>query len=254
MIRKTVLLVVPVLAIACSDNPVALGDLDTDVQFDLQAPRVETFQDIPVRITATESGVPMHMSNAQLEVRRGETGEVRIVRLEQHEGEYEAHIYFYEEGDYHLHMVGILDGHAIMAELGEHEVEVHQQRRFIGPYWVELRIATGPVLEDSTGHVHVQVYDIMPDDSRGPAVGGLDVHMAVHSPDDVETELVVVEEEVGEYETEIAFGHAGHYELHVEIEVDGVHQEGEFDIPVQTPEDLDGGNQDEDDGGNAHGH
>ncbi len=247
---------VTVLAFAaCSDNPTAISDLNPDVEFEIELDRIETFEEVAIHVHVTNGGMPMRMQQAQLEIRHAHDGDhVRIIDLEAHEDGYEAHVLFYEEGEHHIHLMGMLDGHAIVAELGEHEVEVHQQRRFIGPYWVELGIATGPALEDSTGHVHVQVYDIMPDSSRGPAVGGLEVHMAVHGPDDVETELVVVEEEVGEYETEITFGQAGYYELHVEIEVNGAHQEGEFHIPVQTPEDLDGGHQDDDDGGDKHGH
>ena len=255
MIRTTVPLAIAFLLVGCGENPTALDDLNPEVEFEIEAARVETFTATEIHVRATESGMPMRMQDAYLEIRHKDEEDVRRVPLEQHEDGYEAHAYFYEEGEHHVHMVGMLEGHTIMAEFGEHEVHANLQRQFIGPYWVELSIPGGPVLEDSTAHVHAMVYDMLPDGSRGNPVAGLEVHMAIHSPDGSEMELTVAEEEAGEYEAEYSFGHAGGYELHVEIEVNTFHEDGEFHVPVQTSDELDGGHVDGGDGGDdGHGH
>jgi len=46
----------------------------------------------------------------------------------------------------------------------------------------------------------------------------------------------VAEEEAGEYEVEYLFGDAGTYEMHVEIDVNGVEQSGEFHLPIFSPD------------------
>ncbi|MFQ6046326.1 MAG: hypothetical protein ACE5PT_08205, partial [Gemmatimonadales bacterium] len=112
---------------------------------------------------------------------------------------------------------------------------------------------SAPLLEDSSAHIRAHVYDVLPDSSRGPAVSGLEVHMAIHDPAGVETDLAVTEEAAGAYEAEYSFGPVGRYELHVEIEVGGVHEEGEFHVPVHAPGELGGGHQDDDSGGHDHG-
>ena len=104
--------------------------------------------------------------------------------------------------------------------------------------------------------IHVLVFDLLPDTTRGAPVGGLTMALAVHSPPDVETELAVVEEEVSEYEVQFMSGDAGLYEPHVEIELaPGVLATGEFHLPVHSDAELngevDGGNGQEGDG---HGH
>ncbi len=80
---------------------------------------------------------------------------------------------------------------------------------------------------------------------------GLDIVVEMHNLSGEESVLVVAEEEAGEYEVEYLFGDAGTYEMHVEIDVNGVEQSGEFDLPISAPED------DAEDGektGGGHGH
>jgi hypothetical protein len=138
-----------------------------------------------------------------------------------------------------------------MAELGEHEIEVHRQHRVIGPYWAELEVSPATVLEDSSAHIHILVFELLGDGTAGDPVGGLDIEMAIHAPDGGEASLTVEEDQTGEYEGEHAFGEAGIYELHVELLVGGEHEEGEFHIPILSPSDSGAGDGE---GGDNDGH
>lgn len=238
---------------ACDGNPTAIADLNLAVEIEIEAARAETFVETPVHIRLIAAGTTQQLRQGQLEVRHAGGGDPVVYALTPHDGGYETNAFFFAEGDHHLHVVGVLEGHALMAELGEDEAHVHAQRQLIGPYWVELDLV-GPIFEDEARHVHVRVYDVLPDDTRGAAVGGLAMHMAMHRPDGTESELTVTEDEPGVYAAEFDFGHAGHYELHVEIEVAGVHEEGEFHVPVHTPDMLSGDAGGDEGGHEPHGH
>ena len=237
---------------ACAgwDNPTALEDLQTTAEFEIEAARVETFEEVEIHVHVRERGSHVKVTQAQLEIEHAASGTARTVAMEPEGDGYAAHVMFFEEGEHHMHFMGVPARHRLMWELGEHELHVHNAHRIIGPYWVELEVSPAPVLEGNDGHIHVHVFELLPDGTAGAPVSGLDVELAIHSPSEVETVLTVVEEEEGEYEGEYAFGAAGTYELHVEIEVDGGHEEGEFHIPVLSPE----GEQEPDDGGPGHGH
>ncbi len=234
------------------DNPTALSELETETQFEVHASRVETFEEVEIHVVITESGSPMGMREAQLEIRHHDGELAGVVEMEQEGDGYAAHMTFFEPGEYHLQFHGMPEHHTIMAEMGEHEIEVHRRHQVIGPYWVELEVSPAPVFEDSEAHIHVLVFQLQGDGTPGDPVAGLEVKLEIHDPAEVETVLAVVEEEAGEYEAEFTFGEAGVYELHVEIDVDGAPEDGEFHIPVITEltDDID----DHDDGGDDHGH
>jgi hypothetical protein len=242
------------LAVAgCSDNPTALDDLNPEVEFAIEAARVETFTETPIQVQAMESGVPMTIQEAYLEIRHADEEDVRRVPVEQNDGGYQANAYFFEEGDYQVRMMGRLDGHAIVSEFGESEVRVEQQRQFIGPYWVEIEIPGGPVLENSTRDLHLLVFDLLADSSRGNPVSGLTISASVHAPDGDENALLVEDEGSGEHAMTYAFDHGGQYELRVTIEVGGGVFEGEFRVPVHEADFVDDGTSDEEEGG-GNGH
>ena len=245
-----------VFTVGCTDNPTAIADLNPEVEFDIEASRVETFEAVVIEVTAVESGIPMMMQEVQLRVRHAEEHESRVVKMEWHGDGFKTSVYFYEEGEHHIEFVGMLEGHTIMAEFGEIEVFAYNQRELVGPYWLEIEIPGGPIREDATRPIHVLVFDLLPDSTRGAPVGDLTVDLAVHSPDDVETELSAVEKEVGEYEVQFMSRDAGLYELHVEIEVaPGVLATGEFHLPVHSDAELDGEVESGDDQeGDGHGH
>ena len=79
---------------------------------------------------------------------------------------------------------------------------------------------------------------------------GLDMVVEIHDLAGEESALVVTEEEAGEYEVEYLFGDAGTYEMHVEIDVNGVEEGGEFHLPILSPD----ADEDDDDTGGGHGH
>ncbi len=234
-----------------SDNPVALNLLNPQVVFEIHATELETLEEIEVHVQITESGSPMDMRQATLEMTSAVSGAVREVAMSPDGSEYVAHVTFYEPGEHHLHVMGVPEGHHLQREMGETEVDVARHHQVIGPYWVELETSPAPIGEGQAAHLHVYTFQLQADGSRGPAVGGLDLGVAVHDLAGVESDLAVVEESPGEFEAEYQFGAAGVYELHVSIDVSGVEEEGEFHVPVIGPDPDDGG---QDDNGGGHGH
>jgi hypothetical protein len=237
---------------ACAgwDNPTALEDLQANVEFEIEVSRVETLEEIQIHVHATEGGAAMEIDQPHLEIEH-QGVQVGVVEMERVGDEYEAHVTFFEHGEHHLHFRGVPHKHRLEWELGDHELDVHNAHRIIGSYWVELELSPAPVLEHQGGHIHVLVFELLPDGTAGPAVGGLQVELEVHDPTGGETALAVAEEGVGEYEAEFAFGAAGEYELHVGIDAGGVLEEGEFHIPVPSPADE---QQEPGDEGGGHGH
>jgi hypothetical protein len=253
MLRHIAAVGVALAVAGCTDNPTAIDDLNPEVEFDIEATRVETFTETPIRVQAMESGMPMTMQEAYLEVRHAEEEDARRFTLEKNADGYEARAYFYEEGDYHLRMMGLLDGHAIVAEFGEYEISVSKQRQLIGPYWIEIDIPGGPVLENSARDLHLLVFDLLADSSRGNPVSGLTISASIHAPDGDERAVPVEDEGSGEYAMTYEFDHGGLYELHVALEVGGVELEGEFRAPVHEVDPSDNGISDTGEGG-GHGH
>lgn len=245
-------LAVPFTVGGCAgwDNPTALEDLQPDVEFEIQAARVETLEELQIHVHATDGGVPMTIHQPRLHIERAGV-EVGRVEMERVGDEYEAHVTFFAEGDHHLHFMGVPHRHRLEWEIGEHELHVHNAHRIIGPYWVELELSPAPLVENQEGHIHVLVFELLQDGTAGAAVGGLQVELEIHDPAGVEAPLAVVEEGVGEYEAAFQFGASGEYELHVGIDVSGVLEEGEFHIPVPSPA---GDAQEPGDGGGGHGH
>lgn len=243
------------LSCADWDNPTALEDLVAETEFEVEAARVETFQEVEIHVHITEGGAPLVMREAQLEIEHGGAEEARVVPLEPAGEGYAAHVTFHEPGEHHVHFVGRPEQHQLMHELGDQEIEVHRQHQIIGPYWVELDVNPAPVLIGESGHIHFHVFELLEDGTPGEEVAGLVLECELHAPDASEISLVVVEEEPGEYETEYTFAEAGLYEFHLEIEIaEGVHEDGEFHVPVLSSLDDEDHEEDTDEGGDDHGH
>lgn len=241
------------LTLACADwdNPVALADLEADVEFELSAATVQTFEEVEIEVHVMHGDASMHMRQMQLQIESAGDGTMRTIDL-QLEGEgYAAHVTFFQPGEHHVMVMAMPERHHLMKQLHEHEVHVHRQHRTIGPYWVEMALDPAPVQENGTAHIELFTYELLSDGSRGNPVGGLDLEGAIHAPDGMETSLMFMEEEAAEYEAEFTFGGAGLYELHVEIKVGADHEEGEFHIPVLSPTTGDTGTGKP--GGHGHG-
>lgn len=235
------------------DNPTALSDLDLSSEFEVHATRVETFEAVEIHVEVMRDGSPMEMRSAELEVEHEASGAVQTFPMAAEENGFAASVTFFQPGDHHLHFHGMPEHHSLMAELGEHEVAVNRRHQVIGPYWVEIEVSPAPVLAGAEGHVHVLVYELLGDGTPGAEVRGLSASMEleIHDPSGAEELLAVAEEAPGEYESAYAFAGAGLYELHVEIEVNGVHEGAEFHIPVLSET----GDDDADDhGGDGHDH
>lgn len=240
-----------VLGCAGQDNPVALADLEVQAEFQLEVPRIETFEQAKIAVRPTHQGSPVKLRLAELEVEPAAGGTVQTV-VAQAEGEhYVAEVTFFQPGEHHLHFMGQPERHHLMKEMGEHEVEVHRAHRVIGPYWVELEANPVPILEGSEAHLKIYTYAVGPDSTRGTPAGGLKLHLALHQPHGEESTLTVTEEQPAVYQAAFAFGEAGSYELHVEIEIDGAHEEVSFQIPVlsRVREEIGTGKP----GGHGHG-
>ena len=240
---------------ACADwdNPTALADMELETEFEIAAGPVETFEEIEIHVHVAEGGAPLPMTEAELEIEVEATGELRVVAMHAEGDGYAAHVTFFEPGEHHLHFVGRPEQHHLMYEMGDHEMEVLRQHTVIGPYWVEMEVSPAPPHPADSAHIHFHVFDMLLDGTPGDEVGGLALELEVHDPAGVETPVAVEEEDVGEYEAKYAFGEAGMYELHLEIEVGTEHEDGEFHIPVLSEEDP-GDEGDGDDGGDGHGH
>lgn len=234
------------------DNPTALADLQVDVLLEISMERVETFSEVEIRASVTQGGMAMVMETMQLEV-ESQDGEVESIRLTSDGDGYSAHVVFFGTGEHHLLIKGAPLGHqaGLMTRIASREIEVYAQHRIVGPYWVEMGLSPAPIPEGGEAHIHLRVYEF---DGVGPGqpVGGVEMHAELHHPDGDEAELVFVEEGPGEYEAPALFPEVGLYEIHLEIEVDEVHHEGEFHVPVLS-ETLVGDEIDSTGGGHGHG-
>lgn len=242
-------------AVACadSDNPTALADLDPQTEFSISESRVETFEEVEVSVLATESGSPMEMRYAELEIEPASGGPARLVEMEREGDAYSAHVTFFEDGEHHLHFKGTIVGHRLEMEVGEHEIDVHRRHVVVGPYWIEIALSPTPVLENTQTTIHLLAFADVGGEPGDP-VEGLEIDLEAHTPDGDVTALEVFEEEGGEYESGYLFGEAGDYELHVELLIDGAPEDGEFHVPVLSREASDGAGDQNDDAGDGHGH
>ena len=111
-------------------------------------------------------------------------------------------------------------------------------------------MSPGQVLPGQEAHIHLHAFTIGADGMPDQPAPGLDMVVEMHDLSGEESVLVVAEEGAGEYEVEYLFGDAGTYEMHVEIDVNGVEQSGEFHLPISAPED----DEDDQNTGGGHGH
>jgi hypothetical protein len=269
---------------AGADNPTALADLDPQADIEIHADRVETFDEVEVHVRLTEGGRPMRMNSVQLEIEHALGGPGRIVEMEAAGDEFEAHVMFYEDGEHHLHLLGVPERHRLATELAEDEVHVHRQHAVAGPYWIELAMAPAPALENLPADIHLFVFDLH-DGGPGDHVEGLDLSAEMHTPFGREFPLQFTELSHGEYVARYAFGASGDYDMHLEVALahdeaeddheegdehaedeheegeehadddhaEDEHAEGEFHIPVLSPDSRDS-TSDPTDAGGGHGH
>lgn len=232
------------------DNPAALSELNPQAGFQVATTRVETFEEVEIRVQVTDDGTPLELQSGRMEIEHEASGSRWTVEAEPAGEDYVTRVTFFEPGRYHLSFEGMPDGHRLMWEMGEQELEVSRQHRVIGAYWVELDLDPAPVLEGGLAHVHVFVYDLLGDGTRGQPVGGLQVGAQIHDPAGVETVLGVTEEVAGDYTAEYVFVDSGLYELHVSI----AGQTDEFHFPVLPLVSDDGTGGGDHQGGGGHGH
>jgi hypothetical protein len=232
------------------DNPAALADLNLQVEFEVEADPVETYDEIEIHVHVNDGTVPLELSSGELEIQHIDGGAVRALELHAEGDGYAAHPIFFEPGEHHVHLHGVVSGHHLMTEMGETEVEALRHHAVIGPYWVEIEMSPGQVLPDEEGHIHLYAFTMTGDGSPDQPAAGLNMQVEVHDTVGEETLLVPVEEAAGEYELQYVFGDAGTYELHVEIDVGGVGMTGEFQLPVLAPDQPD----DSQTTGDGHGH
>ncbi len=241
-------------ACAGADNPTALADLNTEVEVELAVAEIQTLEEVEFHLHIAESGMHLQLERGEIEVRHHDAGTSQTVTLESDGDEYHARVTFFEPGEHHIHVMGMPRGNTIMGELYEFEVEVERRHETIGPYLVEIATdPAGPMLEGETAHIHLNIYDFLPDGTKGAPATGLPIAVEVHAPDGTEVAPSVIEEDAGEYELEVTFGEHGVYELHVEMALASGDVSGEFDIPIFSPDPTEEDEQDEA-GGHGHDH
>lgn len=243
------LAVLAAAACADSDNPLALAELQPQIDLEVHSERVETFEEIEIHLSVMEGGSPLAMRNLEVEIQPATGGPARVVAMEPDGEEFAAHVTFFEPGEHHLHFKGTPERHQLQLELGEAEIHADRRHAVVGPYWIEIETTPAPISPNTTAHVHLLAFD-NEGGAAGASVEGLHMELGIHDPQGNEASVTVIEEEAGEYEAEYAFGDSGTYELHVEIEVAGQHQEGEFHLPVTSTDPAD----EEPVPGDEHGH
>ena len=246
-------LILGVSALGCAglDNPTALEDLTLDVEFEIETARLETYQEVEIHVHVSDGGQHVQMLQSALEIEHHESGAARTVEMHAEGDGYAAHVTFFEPGEYHLQFSGMPTSHRLMHEMGEFEVEAERYHTVVGPYWVEVEMSPGQVLPGQEAHIHLHAFTIGADGMPDQPASGLDMVVEIHDLSGEQSVLVVAEEEAGEYEVEYLFGDAGTYEMHVEIEVNGVEQSGEFHLPIPALEDDDEEDQ-KTEGGHGH--
>ena len=222
------------VAVGCAgrDNPAALAELEGEVEFEIQAARVETFDEIEIRTRVTQDGNVLPLQEAWLEI-EAPGGAVQLLEMERDGDSYAARVAFFEAGEHYVTFEGAPIGHSpgLTTEMGSRTIEVNNPHRIVGPYWVEMELSPAPMTEGDVGSVHFKVFDF---DGVGPAqeVMGLEIQAEQRHHDGSTEQLGVEEGEPGEYEAAVAFPEAGLYTVRVEIAGDEMLHEGEFPVPV----------------------
>ncbi|MCH8133255.1 MAG: hypothetical protein IIA30_11950 [Myxococcales bacterium] len=237
------------MACAGLDNPTALADLVLDVEFNIEATRVETFDEVEIHVQVREGSAHLQMLESRMEIEHHASGIVRTVEMHPEGDGYAAHVTFYEPGEYHLQFHGMPDGHRLSRAMGEQEIDVFRHHLIAGPYWVEIESSPAPVVGGGEAHIHLMAYELLPDGTPGLIAAGLDMEVEVHGLDGSEMALGVEEETPGEYEIQYEFAGVGLYEFHVEIGED----RGEFHFPVIDLEAEEDTAEEGEGGGHGHG-
>ncbi len=212
---------------ACAQDSTSPQGGETETIFDVQDDRVETFEDVDIRIEVHQGGGSVSMEHGEMVIDAPDGSEWTHEMDPMGDG-YVAHAMFFQPGIHDLQFLGRRTGH-FEEEVGEHMIEVHRQHRLIGDYWAELSIDPAPVVEGMEATVALHVFEFDGQVLGAPA-GGLTVDAHLHDPGDVELPVSLVEADVGVYEATYIFDAAGLYELHITIGTD----EGFFHFPVFT--------------------
>ena len=250
--KYAVVAVTAAFAAACAglDNPTALEDLTLDVEFEIATSGLETYQEVEIHVHVSDGGQHVQMLQSALWIEHHESGAARTVEMHAEGDGYAAHVMFFEPGEYHLQFSGMPTKHRLMHEMGGVEVEPKRYHIVVGPYWVEVEMSPGQVLPGQEAHIHLHAFTIGEDGMPDQPASGLDMVVEMHDLSGKESVLVVAEEEAGEYEVEYLFGDAGTYDMHVEIDVNGVEESGEFHLPIFSPD----ADEDDQPTGGGHGH
>ena len=248
-----------VASVGCGDDPASTSVSDPNTQFEIEATRVETFEEVAVHVQVHQDGSAVHMQHGELEIEHRGDGHGYSWDMESDGDGFTAHMMFFEPGTHQLHFWGTRQGGDHDEDFGHHEVQVHRQHRIIGPYWVELKLDPVPPIVNQAETIRVHVFERLQDGTPGDPVDGLSVRMQVRGPDMMMDMLVVTEEQAGVYMSEHTCDTAGMHYLQVQIGESSTVEQGEFHFPVLASLDDDdfghhghgGGNHHDDDG---HGH
>jgi hypothetical protein len=239
--------------LACSDDDstgTSEGELETN--FELGTSWAETFTPVTVDVGISQGGTSVTMQQGEMHVEDLGDGSTHTFAMTPMGDGFSGEMMFFEPGEHELHFQGRLQMGGMMQDVGHHRITVHRQHRVVGPYWVEFEVDPAPVLQGEIARVRFLVFQLM-GDAPGDPVEGLDVQVTIHDRDGAESVLSLLESTAGSYEAEHAFGQAGLYELHLEIDVGGNVETGDFHMPVLASAEDTGLDYMDHHGGSGHG-
>ena len=82
-------------ACADSDNPLALAELQPQIDLEVHSERVETFEEIEIHLGVMEGGSHLAMRNLEVEIQPAAGGRARVVIMEPDGDEFAAHLTFF---------------------------------------------------------------------------------------------------------------------------------------------------------------
>ena len=231
MLRSKTLAILTTLAglglLACAENSTSPQGDEPETTFDVQADRVETFEDVDIQIDIHKGGGIIPMEHGEMMISAPD-GSGWTHDMEPLGDGFVAHAMFFHPGTHELRFSGRRAGRSD-EEFGEHMIEVHRQHRLIGDYWAELALDPAPVVEGNETTVTLYVFEF-DGQSPGAQAAGLSLDAHLHGPGDIEVPVGFVESAAGVYEATHTFNAQGLYELHVTIGS----EEGFFRFPVFT--------------------
>ncbi|MEX0691379.1 MAG: hypothetical protein WD934_04720 [Gemmatimonadales bacterium] len=223
------------------DNPAALSDIQPTVEYTLSPSDLGTFTAIDLEVAVQAlSGDRVMMDDAMLEL-TDPVGGVRTMAMARDGEHYGGIMVFLEPGTYHARIMGTPMGHALRAEMGEFEMEVHPLHGAVGSWTVQVSLEA-PTTVPSERHLILTV-----EDAAGTPVPGLSLAGEWHQPDGTDAEITFEDLGDGRYEAELRLLAWGDYELHLDI--NGV--TGQLHLRIPAP---DASGEAGDPPGGGHGH